>query len=542
MVILLRVWTPAGPLRPRWPARLLALGASVLLSLLALDIGAAAWSAWRHSAPRLPGFGATGPAGTQPVPLEHAPAPGGPEPDLPTRFAPGARRPGAAPVRILVLGESSARGEPYHPWVSVGQIVGWKLESVFPGRPIQVESWAKGGACLAEMHNRLAGLTYRPDALILYVGHNEFQARYPWMREVDWYYHDDLPSLSSPRSLTALLRYSPLCRLVLETWEHQRLGKRPPHWVTRELIDRPVCTAEEAGQILADFRRRLEAIAAYCAAIQTLPIFIIPASNDGGFDPTRSVLAPATPAAERAAVARAVARARALETKDPAAALRIDRELVERHPEFAEAHYRLARLREQAGDWDEARRHYLAARECDALPLRCPEDFRQAYRDVAANHPAVLLVDGPLVLESISTHGILDDRLLHDAQHPNLRAYAAPAQDVLDQLARRRAFGWPDGAEAPRVDADSCARHFGLDASRWAEVCRREAVFYRITTYIRYDPKLRNEKSAAYLRAAQAIEAGTPPDQAGIPGWGMRPRPASSSHVIPAISTVPTVW
>jgi hypothetical protein len=540
--ILLRVGSAARPARRRWSACVLALGVSILLSLVVLDVGAAAWSARLHQAPRLPALGTGSASASKPVSPGPPPAPGSPVPELPSRFATAAHRPEAGALRILVIGESSARGEPYHPWVSVGQIVAWKLESVCPGRPVQVESWAKGGASLAEMHNRLAGLTYRPDALILYVGHNEFQARYPWMREVDWYYHDDLPSLGSPRSLTGLLQYSPLCGLVLETWEHQRVGLRPPRFVTRELVDRPVCTAQEAGRLRADFRRRLAAIAAYCETIGTLPIFIIPAANDVGFDPSRSILAPETPAVERTAWAREVARARALEDKDAAAALRIDRELVRRHPEFAEVHYRLARLREQAGDWAEARRHYVAARERDALPLRCPEDFRRAFREVAASHPAVLLVDGPAVLEAASLHGILDDRLLHDAQHPNLRGYVVLAQDVLYQLGRRRALGWPDGVEVPRVDIEACARHLGLDAARWAEVCRREFAFYRVTTYIRYDPKFRNERAAAYRRAAEAIESGTPPEQAGIPGWGMRPRPPSSSHVIPAVSTPPVPW
>ena len=225
-----------------------------------------------------------------------------------------------------------------------------------------------------------------------------------------------------------------------------------------------------------------------------------------------------------------------LEKKDPAEAMRIDRDLVARHPEFAETHYRLARLLEQTGHWDEARRHYLEARERDGMPLRCPEDFREAYREVAAQHAAVLLVDGPRVLEAISPHGILDEGLFHDAQHPNLRGYVALAQDLLDQLGRRRAFGWPADVEAPLLDAEVCARHFGLDASRWASVCRREFAFYQVTAYIRYDPKFRNERAAAYRRAAAAIEAGRPPVDAGIPSGVLPPRPASPPRVIPPLS------
>ena len=62
----------------------------------------------------------------------------------------------------------------------------------------------------------------------------------------------------------------------------------------------------------AHLRRRLEAIAGFAEAIGAVPIFIIPASNDGGFDPSRSVLDPATPRAERLAIADDVARARAI--------------------------------------------------------------------------------------------------------------------------------------------------------------------------------------------------------------------------------------
>jgi hypothetical protein len=342
------------------------------------------------------------------------------------------------------------------------------------------------------------------------------------MREPGGYYDDDMPALYSPAALKALLRFSPLCRLVLETWDRQRIDLRPPHYATRELVDQPVCTTEEYAAILADFGRRLEGIAAYCEQIETLPVFIIPASNDGHYDPSRSVLVPETPRADREALARGVRRARGLEATDPAEALRLYRDLTARHPEFAEARYRLARLLERSGEWDESRRNYIAARESDGMPLRCPEDFRRAYRDVAAKHPTLLLVDGPKVLEAASDHGILDDQLFHDAQHPNLRGYTALAQDLLNQLRARRAFGWPDGIEAPRVEADACARHFGIDAARWADVCRREAAFYDVTAYIRYDPKFRLERAADYRRARAAIQAGRDPAEAGIPGWDTR--------------------
>ena len=110
------------------------------------------------------------------------------------------------------------------------------------------------------------------------------------------------------------------------------------------------------------------------------------------------------------------------------------------------------------------------------MPLRCPEPLREAYRKVAARHPSVVLVDGPRVLAAKSRHGIIDDRFFHDAQHPNLHGYAALAEDLMKQL-ERRAFSWPDGKPVPVVDAEICARHFGIDALRWAEVATRDFWF-----------------------------------------------------------------
>ena len=341
-----------------------------------------------------------------------------------------------------MIGESSAKGEPYHPWLSVPQIVAWRLGKVFSGRSIEVDMWAVGGAILKTMHQKLAELTYRPDAMMVYVGHNEFQGRYTWMREVDHYLDDDpvQPGFARVSGLASILRYSPLLQLLDETRERQRLDSLPQRIVTRRLVDRPMCTAAESQAIAEDFERRLDAIAVYCESIATLPIFVIPPCNDAGWDPTRSVLTAETPRAERDAFASDFAHARTLETHDAVAARKAYRELVNRHPEFAETHYRLAKLLEQAGLWDGARTHFARARELDGMPLRCPEPLRRAYREVALRHPSVILVDGPNVIEAKSRHGISDDQFFHDAQHPNLHGYATLAEDVLKQLAAHGVF------------------------------------------------------------------------------------------------------
>jgi hypothetical protein len=506
ILVVILVRSPAALRRLPRLGRLLLFSVSLLVSLGVLEASAAAWLRWIHRVPSLPQI--------QP------PALADPR-DFLAKSEHQEHSPGKA-LRILVVGESSARGEPYHPWLSVGQIVAWQLERVFPGRSIQVDIWAKGGSALEGVNQNLTELTYRPDALLLFCGHNEFHARFTWSRDVP-YYPEDQTSERRLSFLEGVLRSSPVCGLILETLDRQRVDAIPPRVVTRALVDRPLCSEGETRGIVADFRRRVDALTAYCKAIGALPIYIVPGSNDGGYEPSRSVL-PATATVEvRESFARDFERARQLEGKESARAIVAYRVLIGQAPGFAESHYRLAELLRGQSLWDEAREHYRLAREYDAMPMRSPEVLREFYRDAAARNPEIVLVDSTPVLEKISPHGILDDHVYHDAQHPTLRGYIALAQELLKQLHARHAFGWPAAAAMPVIDPDECARHFQLDREKWAEVCTRSAWFYGVTAFIRHDPAQRQAKEEAYKQAAQLIEAGNAPEQLGITGLGVHP-------------------
>jgi tetratricopeptide (TPR) repeat protein len=428
---------------------------------------------------------------------------------------------------LVVIGESSAGGEPYRPWLSVGQIVGWQLERVFPGRKIDVDVRAEGGLCFEQAVLLLTDLKRRPDAIIVFSGQNEFITRFHWERNVS-HYLDEGPE--SPSVLLERARSSSsTLKLIVDTLDRLRVSAPPPPRITRELIDHPSFGPHEFAFLLDDFHRRLDALTAYCNQIGALPILIVPGSNDGAYEPSRSVLAPSTPVSERAEFAREFQTVRAAESDDVTRAIARYRRLVERHPEFAESHYRLARLLVKTGDWEEAERHFVFARELDSLVLRCPNDFRAAIRTVAQHHHA-LLIDGPAVLASRSPHGIVDDHLFHDAQHANLEGYVALAQETLEQFARRQSFGWPESMPVPRIDLKECADHYALDAAKWSQICERSSYFYGVTAYVRFDPSERLEVARRYEEAAQELAAGRPLPRRGLKSLDMPiPIPGGSS-------------
>ena len=67
-------------------------------------------------------------------------------------------------------------GEPFRPWLSLGQMVAWRLQRAVPTRRFELDILAFLGDSLEQQHKKLIAITKRPDAVIIDSGHNEFTA------------------------------------------------------------------------------------------------------------------------------------------------------------------------------------------------------------------------------------------------------------------------------------------------------------------------------------------------------------------------------
>lgn len=461
-------------------AKLTLVSCSCLVALIALEIGSAALRSWTHRFPVLP-----------------------------TSFP--EREPGT--YRIVVVGGSSALGEPYRPWLSVGQIVAWKLQEAVPDRKFEVDILAFLGDSLEQQHQKLSAIKYRPDAMIIYSGHNEFAARFEEDRDAPL---DEEPGLSVLRLAYRASLHSPFCRLVYELVSKNRLDRPPSLEGRHQLIDPPLCSPSESAEVLADFSARLEALAAYCERLGILPVLISPPANEADYEPSRSTVPPGTTAEDRDRLARDFEAARASEASDPEGSRQRYLDILRRHPTFAEAHYRLGRLWLAERRADEARRHFSQALENDGLPIRCQAPFRAVYSQVAARHPGCLLIDGRAELMRASPSGLLDDHVLEDTHHPNLKGYAALASAVLRTMSDREVFGSAIHPSLP-VDPVDCRRHFELGADRLATAFERTSVHYQRVAGYRYDPAERMRKSRRFAEAARKLREGVPLEAIGLP-------------------------
>lgn len=170
---------------------------------------------------------------------------------------------------------------------------------------------------------------------------------------------------------------SSFCRLVREGIDKCRVALPPPPGANRSLVDEPAFSPAELHILRNDFERRLESIVSFARCVGAVPILILPPGNDSGFDPNRSYLPSKTTRAEREAFAARFLAARKLEESDPAGSLTRYQALIDEQPGFAELHYRLARLHERSGHWDQAYHEDVAARDLDGLPDAARRHFRK---------------------------------------------------------------------------------------------------------------------------------------------------------------------
>ena len=355
--------------------------------------------------------------------------------------------------------------------------------------------------------------------MVIYCGHNEFSSRLDAGRDLDYYVDGRAPGLWR-RLRDRAEAVSSLCELIRRASERCRLGIPPPPYGNRDLIDTPAYTPEESSLLLADFRRRLEAIVSYARKLGAIVVLISPPGNDAGFEPNRSFLPAATPRREREDFRRDFLATRALEASDPPAAIAAYRALIARQPGFAESHYRLALLLDRADDREGAYRHFIAARDHDGYPIRCLSPFQDVYRELAARHD-VILIDGQAELHAIGRRGLLDDHLFQDAMHPSLRGQIALAQAILRELRARHAFGWPEDTPAPLIEPAECVAHFGLIREAWKKIILWGVHFGNYSQGLRYDPENRLEKRRIYAEAFDRLAAVETVEALGLPNVGI---------------------
>ena len=304
-------------------------------------------------------------------------------------FNPLSRERRSGDLRVLVLGGSTTAGFPYSwPYAFPARLED-RLATLLPGRRVEVANlgmtatnsftlWALAGPVVEQ----------RPDAVVVYAGHNEYYGAYGPAGTQGW----TGTSTRAKRFLIGASRWALVAGLSglvsdgdLPAGERRTLMARVVRDASVE-TGGPVYTAglEQYEANLGDAFRRF--------ADAGIPVFVgTLTSNLAGQPPLGD------------------------------------------EPE-ALAAYELGERRLAAGDTAAARAAFLDAKEADGLRFRAPEAINGVVRRLAAAFPNVTLVDVQERFRAESPGGLEGDALFADHLHPNARGYALMADAFAEAM------------------------------------------------------------------------------------------------------------
>jgi lysophospholipase L1-like esterase len=364
--------------------------------------------------------------------------------------------------RVFVVGESSAAGYPYPPAYAFGAWLERRLAAGLPDLSVEVVNAAVAGYSSRRALIALREVvSYAPDVVIVYSGHNEWAER---------------------RYYSRLIEMHPWLFRLREWFSSTRLFALSSHWISRrretsqEALDRYVAgERKEFSEMFAVFSRRakgesyatpeqlaqrdelyrlnLDEIARTARASGASVVLLGLSQNFADWPPGASGHRPGLGAAEQGAWQKHFAAGRrAQKAGDCNAALAAWERALAIDDEYALLHYRIAGCQRSLGRFDLARAAYRRASDLDRVPHGAPVVFNDWIRE-AAERSGALWVDTDALFASESEHGLVGDGLINEFVHPNLRAHQLIAAEIERRLreagiprpAREwRTSGWVD--------------------------------------------------------------------------------------------------
>jgi tetratricopeptide (TPR) repeat protein len=392
------------------------------------------------------------------------------------------KRPGTK--RIFMLGESTMAGFPYDYNATAPFLLRDRLERLLPQYHIEIVNFALSAVnsyTVLDMIRELA--PYKPDAYIVYVGHNEFYGAL------------GVGSTESLGSSRLIIRSS----LALKNIRIYRLLRDAEEWVAGLFRHRSASADATLMEAMVgsktipyggdDYRRARDNFEANIGDIisiardQRIPIiFSTLTSNIRDQEPFQPVFSPETDRQHRDACAALLQKGEAelrlgkwqdlRQTADEA--IRID-------SLHAGANFLKAKALDKMGAPREAKRWYERARDLDALRFRASGEFNDILRKICAS-TGVPVADADSAFDAASPDGIVGKNLMLEHLHPTYDGYFLLAKTFFNTIAAhtllagenewRRDREWTDAqykdsSGVTGIELESARYMIGSLTSRW---------------------------------------------------------------------------
>jgi len=328
----------------------------------------------------------------------------------------------AGTVRIVLIGESAAKGYPQPPNLAMSGFLKAMLSDTWPDRRVEVVNMGTTAiASFPLVYQVRDALRYDPDLFVFYVGNNEFFGAYG-TASIN-------ASGTQPTWVLPLMRAARGLALVQAVEGMLRSGADENRTLMEQMIGQTVIASDSPLRTAAarNLQTNLERMLADVKAAGVQALVCTTASNESGLAPLGEDDQAGLDAAGQAEVARLAAA--------PPAAGAVDalRAAAARAPGSARTQFALARSLQASGDAAGARQAFLRARDLDTMPWRPTSQTEQAIRDAAAAQ-GVALCDVAARFRDLSPEGATGWELLDDHVHPSLHGQAEVARAIVQSM------------------------------------------------------------------------------------------------------------
>jgi tetratricopeptide (TPR) repeat protein len=376
----------------------------------------------------------------------------------------------AGTIRIFILGESAAQGSP-NPAFGFSRILEFMLRSQYPSRRFEVINAAMKGINSHIVLPIARDCARRqPDLFIVYMGNNEAVGLHAPGPDTG-VFHRNLTLIRAVQCVRSTRLGQWLAVVIAKmgrdhSGEHDMEFFRAHRTAPDDFRRAAVCT-----NFRANLREMCELMPASGARVLLSTIAV----NLKDFPPLGSLHRASLTEPEKARWEAEYAKGIAAETDrrhDEAIQHYLDAVRLDDH--FAELHFRLARCYFASERFEQAREHFILARDWDALQFRTDQRLNATIRDVAAANRArgIELVDAEKAFaqSQLSDHQIPGDTLFYEHVHLRFDGDYLLARTLYPAVvaALGSALGRPSETTPPLSTPQECRERLALTS--WDEL------------------------------------------------------------------------
>ncbi len=289
--------------------------------------------------------------------------------------------------RVFVMGSSTAIGFPYEIGISFSRILNSRLQDAFPHKRIEIVNTAMTAVnsyTLLDLTNEI--LKQKPDAIIIYAGHNEYYGalgvgsvenggNLRWLKLIHI-------------KLMRYRLYQLIQNFINAILKRSSSGSNSrPTGTLMERIAKEKSIAYGSKMYysgIEQFRENIEELLKRTTKAGVPVIISEVVSNVHDIKPFKSIASNKYPKADEV--------------------------------------YENARQLEAEGKYDQARKAYYEAKDLDAIRFRASEDINNIIHELG-NKYKILVVPMKSYFEQHSQHGFIGDNLMIEHLHPNVDGY-----------------------------------------------------------------------------------------------------------------------